>query len=228
MGKTVLAREILNYFNYTDGLIIHPDEARKGGYGDLSVALTATLSTLNATIDNKQYIDDFYNERRGRGQVNKQPPSFLVLDNCPGELYNYHLHKQWANLLLIMAQQYPGDVINRPDYLFIYSTSVLKDRKKIYDHYIANPASEATVTFEAFCQLLDACTAKPDDRECLVFEMKTKKMYWYKAAIQPSCPAFLQQSQPQRITLGVIVDEYAKNAEFKKHVDGYFNTSSAT
>lgn len=60
------------------------------------------------------------------------------------------------------------------DYVFIFSDVFVHSKQQIYREF-----GTCVPTFEAFCAILDKCTANP--HECLVIDLHTGDLWWYKA-----------------------------------------------
>jgi len=117
---------------------------------------------------------------------------FIVLDDLMDEadiwkkdqtIKRIFFNGRHYNIFFILALQYamgiPPNLRNNIDYIFIYNEPSIKNRRKVYEDYCS-----AVSTFDAFCNILDACT---QNYECLVIKTSSKSsdlrdsIFWYKA-----------------------------------------------
>lgn len=145
-------------------------------------------------MDRQEKItDQVTQEKRKYGRTDLDHRAFLILDDC---LYD----KSWPNdkniraifmngrhygITFAITMQYPLGIPPHlranVDYVFILRDNMIKNRERIYNQYAG-----MFPTFDAFNQVMDACT---QNYECLVIDNKIQsnklqdQVYWYKADI---------------------------------------------
>jgi hypothetical protein len=143
-----------------------------------------------------QVVNKYMNEMARYGRCGFDPRAFVIMDDllyCAEKwkkdpfINSVFMNGRHYKLLYILALQYPigigPNLRTNIDYTFILRNPVPTERKKIFDHYAGMFPS-----FEAFCQIMDACT---DNYECLVIDNTVQSnnmldcVFWYKADDHP-------------------------------------------
>ena len=123
----------------------------------------------------------------------KKNNKFIVLDDMMADnkewknddtIKNIFFNGRHYNILFILTLQYAmgigPDLRGNVDYVFIFNTPSIKNRRKIYEDYASMIPS-----FDYFCNILEACT---QDHQCLVIKTTgvnsnklSDQVFWYKA-----------------------------------------------
>lgn len=125
-------------------------------------------------------------------------PHTLIFDDCAsmvGILKNQSMRKLLANskhmkINTFILEQIPElDAFARShiNYVFILRENIMHKRNKIYDNYF----NRSDLSFSDFNKLLDACTL---DRNCLVIDRNTNKMFWYNAVTPENYTIVVEKS----------------------------------
>ncbi len=196
-GKSHLVKDLL--FHHQDipiGTVISGTEAGNGFYKSMVPKLFIHHEYDTALIEKiiyrqKMIIKQYNGEVAAYGKTNTDPRTFCILDDC---LYDdkwsrdkvmrcLFMNGRHLKTMLIITMQYPlgipPNLRTNVDYVFILREPYAANRKRIWDNY-----ASMFPTFEAFCQVMDACT---NDYACLVIDNNSKsnkitdQIFWYKA-----------------------------------------------
>jgi hypothetical protein len=196
-GKTFLVRDLLYYQqDIPIGTVISGTEEGNGFYGKMVPRLFIHNEYNSAIIENvlrrqKSVLSQVKKEMQEFKRSSIDPRAFVILDDC---LYD----NSWARdklmrllfmngrhwkIMLVITMQYPLGIPptlrTNIDYVFILRENYIANRKRIYENYAG-----MFPTFEAFCQVMDACT---ENYECLVINNNSKsnklndQVFYYKA-----------------------------------------------
>lgn len=157
-------------------------------------------STLMETIFNKQSIKIKKAIKKGAQNDGKNDSNntFIVLDDMLSESHNWKrdeaiktlfFNGRHYNVLGIITLQYvlgiPPDLRGNVDYVFIFNTSSIKNKRTIYEQFCG-----MIPTFDEFCDILNSCT---QNHECMVVQMVgsntndiSDQIFWYKAEEHPT------------------------------------------
>jgi hypothetical protein len=198
-GKSCLLTDMFRY--HTDwpiGVIISATE-RANHHFEQFVPKMLIYDEFDPAIVQKfmdrqeKITDQVQTEKKKYGSTDLDNRAFLILDDC---LYD----KSWPNdkniraifmngrhygITFAITMQYPLGIPPHlranVDYVFILRDNMIKNRERIYTQYAG-----MFPTFDAFNQVMDACT---QNYECLVIDNKVQsnklqdQVYWYKADI---------------------------------------------
>jgi hypothetical protein len=196
-GKSFLVRDLLYYHqDIPIGTVISGTEEGNGFYGKMVPKLFVHNEYNTAIIENilkrqRTVLKQIKKEMETYKRSTIDPRAFVILDDC---LYD----NTWARdkmmrllfingrhwkVMLVITMQYtlgiPPTLRTNIDYVFILRENYIANRKRIYENYAG-----MFPTFEAFCQVMDACT---ENYECLVINNNSKsnklhdQVFWYKA-----------------------------------------------
>lgn len=196
-GKSFLVRDLLYYKqDIPIGTVISGTEEGNGFYGKLVPKLFVHNEYNTAIIENilkrqRTVLKQIKKEIETYKRSTIDPRAFVILDDC---LYDntwardkmmrllFMNGRHWK-IMLVITMQYPLGIPptlrTNIDYVFILRENYIANRKRIYENYAG-----MFPTFEAFCQVMDACT---ENYECLVINNNSKsnklidQVFWYKA-----------------------------------------------
>lgn len=196
-GKTFLVRDLLYYKqDIPIGTVISGTEEGNGFYSKLVPKLFIHNEYNTAIIENilkrqRTVLKQIKKEIETYKRSTIDPRAFVILDDC---LYDntwardkmmrllFMNGRHWK-IMLVITMQYPLGIPptlrTNIDYVFILRENYIANRKRIYENYAG-----MFPTFEAFCQVMDACT---ENYECLVINNNSKsnklidQVFWYKA-----------------------------------------------
>jgi len=196
-GKSFLVRDLLYYKqDIPIGTVISGTEEGNGFYGKLVPKLFVHNEYNTAIIENilkrqRTVLKQIKKEIETYKRSTIDPRAFVILDDC---LYDntwardkmmrllFMNGRHWK-VMLVITMQYPLGIPptlrTNIDYVFILRENYIANRKRIYENYAG-----MFPTFEAFCQVMDACT---ENYECLVINNNSKsnklidQVFWYKA-----------------------------------------------
>ena len=196
-GKSFLVRDLLYYKqDIPIGTVISGTEEGNGFYGKLVPKLFVHNEYNTAIIENilkrqRTVLKQIKKEIETYKKSTIDPRAFVILDDC---LYDntwardkmmrllFMNGRHWK-VMLVITMQYPLGIPptlrTNIDYVFILRENYIANRKRIYENYAG-----MFPTFEAFCQVMDACT---ENYECLVINNNSKsnklidQVFWYKA-----------------------------------------------
>lgn len=196
-GKSFLVRDLLYYHqDIPIGTVISGTEEGNGFYGKMVPKLFVHNEYNTAIIENilkrqRTVLKQIKKEMETYKRVTIDPRAFVILDDC---LYDntwsrdkmmrllFMNGRHWK-VMLVITMQYPLGIPptlrTNIDYVFILRENYIANRKRIYENYAG-----MFPTFEAFCQVMDACT---ENYECLVINNNSKsnklidQVFWYKA-----------------------------------------------
>lgn len=196
-GKTFLVRDLLYYKqDIPIGTVISGTEEGNGFYSKLVPKLFIHNEYNTAIIENilkrqRTVLKQIKKEIETYKKSTIDPRAFVILDDC---LYDntwardkmmrllFMNGRHWK-IMLVITMQYPLGIPptlrTNIDYVFILRENYIANRKRIYENYAG-----MFPTFEAFCQVMDACT---ENYECLVINNNSKsnklidQVFWYKA-----------------------------------------------
>lgn len=198
-GKSFLVRDIFyHHKNIPKGIVFSGTEDANPFFGDFipdCLIHTEYDSGIINYLMKKQTGKVRTAIKNGHKKENGCIPSnraFVVLDDMLHDAKSWSKDKvikeifmngRHKNIFFILTMQYSmgiGPILrSNIDYVFIFNTPSIKNRKKIYEEYAAMIPS-----FEYFCNILDSCT---QNFECLVIRQTNNtndlkdQVFWYKA-----------------------------------------------
>jgi hypothetical protein len=197
-GKSYLVRDLLYYHqDIPIGTVISGTEAGNGFFAQHVPKCFIHHEYNSVIIENvlkrqKTVLREMNKDVEQFKKSSIDPRAFVILDDC---LYDaswtrdkvmrllFMNGRHWK-MMLVITMQYPlgipPNLRTNIDYVFLLREPYISNRKKIYDNYAG-----MFPTFEAFSQVMDACT---ENYECLVINNNSKsnkltdQIFWYKAA----------------------------------------------
>jgi hypothetical protein len=196
-GKSFLIRDILHsHMDIPVGTVISGTESGNGFFRTIVPRIFIHNEYSSVIVENilkrqRSVMKQIQKEMTTYRKSNIDPRAFVIMDDC---LYDsswtkdklmrslFFNGRHWKIMLIITMQfplGIPPNLRTNIDYVFILRDSYISNRKRIYENYAG-----MFPTFDAFCQIMDACT---ENFECLVINNNSKSnqitdmVFWYKA-----------------------------------------------
>jgi len=196
-GKSYLLRDILTYHkSIPAGIVISPTEQGNHFFQNFIPNFLIydeyTPEIIKKFLDRQIKITKQRNDQiKKYGTSDINPKAFIIMDDC---LFNaawqndknircIFMNGRHYNIFFILTMQYClglSPILRANiDYVFIFKNNMIKEREKLYNHYVG-----MFNDFHTYCKVMDHCTT---DYSCLVVDNKVQsnkiedQVKWYKA-----------------------------------------------
>jgi len=196
-GKSYLLRDILTYHkSIPAGIVISPTEQGNHFFQNFIPNFLIydeyTPEIIKKFLDRQIKITKQRNDEIKKfGSSNIDARAFIIMDDClfcaawqnDKNIRCIFMNGRHYNIFFILTMQYClglAPILRANiDYIFIFKNNMIKEREKLYNHYVG-----MFNDFHTYCKVMDSCTT---DYSCLVVDNKVQsnkledQVKWYKA-----------------------------------------------
>lgn len=196
-GKSYLLRDILTYHkSIPAGIVISPTEQGNHFFQNFIPNFLIydeyTPEIIKTFLDRQIKITKQRNDEiKKYGSSNIDPRAFIIMDDClfctswqnDKNIRCIFMNGRHYHIFFILTMQYClglSPILRANiDYIFIFKNNMIKEREKLYNHYVG-----MFNDFHTYCKVMDSCTT---DYSCLVVDNKVQsnkledQVKWYKA-----------------------------------------------